>query len=243
MASSFLDLIQKFNVRTNTPRQTAFAPTDNNNIFVQNFANALARIQSDHNWPLASVLEYAIIGDGKTDEFPMPDGFVKLLTAQVFNHSVNCPLNAGSIEEILRARMLKLKGDALLKYCVREKKMIFSFAPQKGAKITFGYLSDALVLNYDQDTESFYPGNSFKTTQDKFRVDDELILLAAQLAYAEQMGFQDAGVLEEKYQRRLSWIIRRERTPFIKSLANDRGSNPLAAKLAAVEVLTQPYGW
>jgi hypothetical protein len=241
MKQSFINLVQEFNTRTGTPRQVSINFTDNSNSFISCFQRASARIQTDHNWKSSLVTDASVIGDGIARRFALPEDFIKLAVANLYDHSLQIKLYAGSAEEFLDNQMLNLKGESLLKYMIVDGFMVFSDAPANGAKISFAYWSDGLVNNWDAKTEKFVAGSRFKSIKDTFKIDDELLILGAQMFYAKQLEMQDKNAAEEDYQKRLSWVIRRYNEPFVKDLAGDR---PAGLKLlGAAEINSQPYGW
>lgn len=232
MAQTLLELSKKFATRTNQPYNGVFLDVDNSNLAFQCFESALSYIQASHNWKPSLVLDYAIAADGAIDIFSLPDDFINMATAWIYDKSIMLRLPQGAPEDILNSRMLNLKGEPLLKWCVIDSKLVFSFPPQAGADLRMSYNSDGLVDNYVADDGLYVRGNTFKSSSDKFVIDDELLLLGAQWKYASQLGFQDAAGLETEFNKRLAWVLRRKNQPFVKSLGG-KGRNPHLSALIA----------
>jgi hypothetical protein len=240
MADTVINLIKQFNIRTSTPLQiTLNNLTDNNNQFVTCFSRAISRIQTDGKWA-PTIVFYDITGDGVSDTFLLPDDFVNLATPQLFNFAVKIPLTAATPEEFIRIKMLGLQGEPLLQYMIIDRNLQFSRPPMIGAKIAMAYYSNGLVNNWDAGTSTFKTGATLKDVNDTFKIDDELLILGAQMFYAQQLGMQGADVAEAEYSKRLAWVKTKLNPTFIKDLDGSI-NNKLQELIKTWGVMTQPY--
>lgn len=240
MADKIINLIKQFNIRTNTPLQTTLTSlTDNNNEFVTCFTRAISRIQTDGKWA-PTIVFYSVTGDGITDIFTLPDDFVNLATPQLYDFAVKIPFTAAQPEEFIKIKMLGLKGEPLLQYMIIDGKLQFSRAPMVGAEIAMAYYSNGLINNWDAGTSTYKTGATLKNINDTFKIDDELLILGAQMFYAQQLGMQGADIAESEYNKRLAWVKTKLNPTFIKDLDGSI-NNKLQELIKTWGVASQPY--
>jgi len=240
MADKIINLIKQFNIRTKTPLQTTLTSlTDNNNEFVTCFSRAVSRIQTDGKWT-PTIVFYNITGDGVSDTFILPADFVNLATPQLYDFAIKIPLTAATPEEFIKIKMLGLNGEPLLQYMIIDGNLQFSRAPMVGAVIGMAYYSNGLINNWDAGTSTYKTGSVFKNINDTFKIDDELLILGAQMFYAQQLGMQDAGIAETEYNKRLDWVKMKLNPPFIKD-ADGNINNKLLQLIKTWGVASQPY--
>lgn len=211
---NILQIIQDAATRVRDPKiSNAFSETNEQAQVYLSAANRAARsISNAHNWSQLLIDESfdTVIGQ---DEYDLPTDLKSIETLYIYNITNNLRVGTETSDRYLSYKASKSSSWTATRYRLIRDKIKFTVAPDQVNTMEYSYISKDFAKNIDGGTTY---SNRFLNNEDKFLLDDELLILGIVIIVKQDYKF-DTTLEEAQFNARIAELTQQDKGSYVIS--------------------------